>query len=279
MKIKADWQSYLHKLRQEEADILFRNCPKLIFNDALELGAGDGFLSQILAKYAKNLLCTEINEKRLCQFDLPNIRYQILDAEKIDETLDGQKFDFIFSSNLLEHLPDVNKSLNGMYRILTDDGVAIHVLPNRTWKTSTTLCYIPNRIIMTIDKFFAGKLFKRKPGHEFGQTSKKKYGGNNQKTGRKKQSRLTKLFLPAIHGISSNTLQEFYVFGSNPWIRRFQNAGFDIVTIYKMPFNSGYGFGFKSIRRLMERLGLSSGSAFVLCKKGHKTKYNHIWSA
>ena len=277
MEIKVDWQTYLHDLRQQQANKIFRSYLKNTFDNALELGAGDGFMSSVLAKYTKNLLCTEINEDRLCPIDLSNVRYQVLDAENVSESFEAQTFDFIFSSNLLEHLPDTDKALEGMHRVLTDDGVTIHVLPNRTWKITTILCYIPNKIIMTIDKFLAGRLFKRRSGHKFGQAHKKKYGGNNQKIGRKKQSRLTKLFLPAIHGVSANTLQEIYVFGRKSWIRRFQNAGFDVIAMQKMPFNSGYGFGFKGVKCLMEQLGLSSGTAFVLCKNGYKSKYEKVY--
>ena len=276
MKIKPHKQTFLHDLRRQEAEIIFGNCPEMAFDNTLELGAGDGFLSQILARYTKKLLCTEINKDRLNILDLPNVQYKILDAEKVGESFEAQSFDFIFSSNLLEHLPNVDKTLAGIHRVLTDDGIAIHVLPNRTWKISTILFFWPNKIISTIDKFLAGRLFKRRPGHKFGQVYKTKYGGNNQKIGRKKQSRLTKLFLPPIHGISNNTLEEFYAFGKNPWIRRFQNAGFDILATKKMPFNSGYGFGFKRIKSLMETLGFSSATTFITFKKGSKTKYETI---
>ena len=277
MKIKADWQTYLHDLRREEANRIFENCPENTFNHTLEIGAGDGFLSQILSRYTENLICTEINEDRLCKNELSNVRYQTLDAEKISEAFAPETFDLVFSSNLLEHLPNADKTLRGIHSILIDNGISIHVLPNRTWKITTVLCYIPNRITLTIDKLMAGRLFKRRPGHKFGHSCKAKYGGNNQKIGRKKQSRLTKLFLPPVHGISDNTFREFQAFGEKRWIQRFESAGFDIVATKKMPFTSGYGFGFKHVKKLMEQLGLSSGTAFVICKRGYKSKYQNIW--
>lgn len=273
MQIKPDWQIYLHDLRQQEADLIFGNCPPAAFDRALELGAGDGYLSRVLARYSKSLLCTEINEDRLCPLDLPNVEYRILDAERIGEALEGRMFDFIFSSNLLEHLPDADGALAGMYRLLAEDGLAIHVLPNRTWKAATVLCFIPNKIVKTLDKLLAGRLLKRRPDHPWGRACKEKFGGNNQKLGRKKQSRLTKLFLPPVHGISANTLQEFCAFGRKPWIRRFEQAGFEVIGIKKMPFNSGYGFGFRRLKRLAEGLGLHGATAFILCRKGRTSRY------
>lgn len=277
IRIKADWQEYLHDLRKQESDEIFRNCKQGVFNNGLELGAGDGFMSTILAQYTKKLLCTEINEVRLNTVDLPNVRYMVLDAEEVAGALKGQSFDFIFSSNLLEHLPNIDNALKGMHSILDDNGIAIHILPNRTWKVATIFCYIPNKIITAVDKFLAGNLFKRRPGHKFGKPYKEKYGGNNQKIGRRKQSRFTKLFLPPVHGISSNTLQEFYVFGKKSWICRFRNAGFEVIAVKKLAFSSGYGFGFKRIKCLLERLSIKSVSAFILCKQRHKSKYEEIW--
>lgn len=278
IRVKADWQQYLHDLRKQESDEIFHKCSLSVFNNGLELGAGDGFMSSILAGYTKNLLCTEINPERLKKSELSNVQYMILDAEQVGQVLKGRSFDFIFSSNLLEHLPDVNNALKGIHGILDDNGVAVHVLPNRLWKAVTILCYIPNKIIMAIDKFFAGNLFKRRPGHKFGEPYKEKYGGNNPKIGRKKQSRLTKLFLPPVHGVSGNTLQELYVFGKKNWIRRFETAGFEVIAIKQVAFSSGYGFGFKRLKRLMERLGVKTASVFILCKKGYKSKYEYLWT-
>ena len=70
MKIKADWQEYLHGLRKRQADEIFRNCKQGIFENGLELGAGDGFMSTILTRYTKKLLCTELNDRRLKTFEL-----------------------------------------------------------------------------------------------------------------------------------------------------------------------------------------------------------------
>ena len=48
------------------------------------------------------------------------IKYQSCDAEKIGQIFEENKFDLIFSSNMMEHLPDPNSCLDGgrlMYRL------------------------------------------------------------------------------------------------------------------------------------------------------------------
>ena len=51
----------------------------------------------------------------------------------ITRFIDGT-FDLIFSSNLLEHIPDLNRCLEECRRVLKDDGLMLHTMPSRWWK-------------------------------------------------------------------------------------------------------------------------------------------------
>lgn len=273
IRIKADWTTYLHNLRRREIDIVFCRCPKKLFAKVLELGAGDGFVSTLLEEYSEQLVCTELNPDRLVKSNQNNITYKICDAEKVSEVFKDREFDMIFSSSLLEHLPNCEQALRGMHRVLADEGIGIHFMPNRYWKLATILFHIPNKVATVIDKILAGRIFKRRPGHKWFRPYKQKYGGNNPKVGRRKQFFLAKPFLPKIHGISNNTIAEFIAFGKKQWIRKFGSAGFKVLTVKKVIFSSGYGFGFDRLRKLMEHLALHSLYAYVVCKKGSEGKY------
>jgi len=52
MKIMADWIQHLHNHRKRELGLIFSKCPERLFQEALELGAGDGFQSGLLTRYA-----------------------------------------------------------------------------------------------------------------------------------------------------------------------------------------------------------------------------------
>jgi 2-polyprenyl-3-methyl-5-hydroxy-6-metoxy-1,4-benzoquinol methylase len=135
MKIKAEWFSYIHKIRNKEPDITLKRCPqRSIFGTALEFGAGDGFQSEIISKYAKHLTATDLNLDRLRKSTTSDIEYKICDAEIIDTYFGSKQFDFVFSSNLLEHLPYPEKAIMGINKILKDDGVTIHIMPSPFWK-------------------------------------------------------------------------------------------------------------------------------------------------
>jgi SAM-dependent methyltransferase len=278
MAIKADWTTYLHNLRRREMNMIFNRCPMKIFNKTLELGAGDGFVSEILADFTKELVCTDLNAARLAKTNHNNIIFRICDAEKIDEYFGPKEFDMIFSSSLLEHLPDWQRAMSGIHKILKDDGIGIHFMPNRVWKIATILLYIPNKIAVTIDKIASGRLFKRRQGHKWFKPYKETFGGNNLKTGRKKQFFLSKLFLPKMHGVSNNTIEEFVAFGKKQWVARFESTGFTVLAVRKVVFNSGYGFGFERARLLMERLGLHTLNAYIVHKKEGTAKYAEFFT-
>lgn len=273
MRIKADWTSYLHNLRRREMDIVFGHCPKKLFGKVLELGAGDGFVSTILSEYTEQLICTDINPERLTKTDQDNITFKICDAEEVGEIFEDREFDMIFSSSLLEHLPNCEQALRGIHRVLADEGISIHFMPNRYWKLVTILLHIPNKVATIIDKILAGRIFKRRQGHKWFRPYQQKYGGNNPKVGRKKQFFLAKLFLPRIHGVSNNTIAEFIAFGKNRWIKKFEAAGFKVLTVKKVSYSSGYGFGFDRLRKLMEHLQLHTLYAYIVCKENSKSKY------
>jgi len=277
VRIKADWTNYLHNLRRQEMEVVFRNCPKKLFGKVLELGAGDGFVSSIFTDYTEQLVCTDLNPDRLNKTNRDNITFKICDAEEISEVFKDEQFDMIFSSSLLEHLPDCEKALAEIHQALADTGVCIHLLPNRYWKLVTILLHIPNKIAVVVDKAFAGRLFKRRPGHKWRKPYKQTFGGNNMKLGRRKQFLLSKPFLPRIHGISSNTITEFITFGKKQWGKKFESAGFKVLAVKKVVFNSGYGFNFARLRKLMEHLGFHTLYAYIMCKAGHESKYTRYF--
>ena len=84
MTIKPDWLTWLHQYRRREVEAIFTKCPSRLFAQGLELGAGDGFQSALLAQYVSQLISTDLNPDRLQRVSTPSIEYRICDAEDID---------------------------------------------------------------------------------------------------------------------------------------------------------------------------------------------------
>lgn len=265
MRLKADPLECLHDLKRREIGRVFADCPKQYFRKGLELGAGDGYASTLLAEYVQELICTDLNPRRLTCTDAANVSFRILDAEAVGERFPAGEFDLVFSSSLLEHLPDSRRALRGIHEILRDDGISIHLMPNRLWKVATVLLYMPNRLITTVEKLFARAV----PSAAGSRRARQRpYGGNNLKLARRRQFFLAKPFLPRPHGVSSNTVAEFLAFGKTRWRHEFEAAGFHVLAIRKVAFSSGYHFGYPRVVALMEKLGLHTVVAFVVCKRG-----------
>jgi ubiquinone/menaquinone biosynthesis C-methylase UbiE len=134
-----DWHRFV---RRREAEIAFSLVTQPRFARALEIGAGDGGQSLTIAKFCEHLVCTEVDEnshewlggETILERELQNVEYRICDAQDLSE-FDDHSFDLIFSSNALEHIPDIDRCLRECKRVLKFGGMMLHAMPNRWWKT------------------------------------------------------------------------------------------------------------------------------------------------
>jgi len=123
---KSDRKEWSNFVRRREAEIAFSIFPDTRFHLALELGAGDGGQSITISKYCDKLICTEKDEntglgQSILQRQMANVTYEFCDAQDLSR-FGGSVFDLVFSSNMLEHIPDVDRCLKECRRVLKDDG-------------------------------------------------------------------------------------------------------------------------------------------------------------
>jgi SAM-dependent methyltransferase len=292
MKMKADWTTWLHDYKHREIDRTFSRCPPLLFGNGLELGAGDGFQSALLAKYVHCLESTEINKRMLSLKKNPNIKYKTCSAEEAVKNYPQCFFDIVFSSNVLEHVAHPETVLAGVHRSLKDDGITIHIMPSPFWKMCQLLLYIPVNFFVIMERI------SRRPGILFvvreirsllreaasGLTTgtnatleradqEEALFGNNPGKKIKKHVFLKRLFFPMPHGISDGHWREFVGFGSRHWVRIFKEAGFDCPVILRGPAASGYGLGWTWVERLFEKVGPASEYIYIAQKKGCMSRF------
>jgi SAM-dependent methyltransferase len=266
MRIKADWITYLHQFRKREVDLIFHRCPAKAFGLGLELGAGDGFQSDLLSHYIARLVSTDYNQYRLQKNPTKAIKYVIVDAESIESTFRGREYDLIFSSNLLEHLPRPDMALRGMYQILRDDGIMIHVMPSPFWKLCQLVLYHANLLVTKIERYTERERFVANNVSERGRLDNLPMI-NNLKSMRQ-FPRWARLLLPPPHGACGGTLEELRTFRKQRWKALFEQHGFQVWQIRKGPVASGYGFGFDSLRSVLEGAGLTSVYIYITAKVG-----------
>lgn len=251
----AQWNQFL---REYEIDKIFGGFPKEHFGKALELGCGSGKDSKHLARYCKKLTALEYNESRLTECNDEKTTFVIGDAQDLSRFSDN-KMDLIFSSNLIEHLPNLDKCLAECKRVAKKDGLIIHTVPNRTWKFFHLLLYYPFGIKVVLWRLFSenkSMVLSELLGEET----------NIDSSLRPVKSSLISNLLPKTHGISKSHIREFMVWAEKRWIAQFERNGLKIVEIIRLPFYFGWGNSFRFILRLGNHLGLSSSTAFVLRK-------------
>jgi len=270
-RIKADWIPLLHRIRRREIEMIFADCPEKHFAAGLELGAGDGFQSRLISRYVVSLISTDYDRAILSTLPVEGIAYQVCDAEEIEVVFAGRKFDLIFSSSLLEHLPEPGRTLRAIHGLLAEGGLTIHVVPGTFWKMTHVLLHLPNRAVNILERLMQPggmHALVRRLTRGKGRPTAPRGRDNNPKTDRPRRPLWARLVSPEPHGVSRGNMAEFAAFRRSRWLREFQEAGFEVIDVRRGPAASGYGFGFERTRRLLERLGFASEHAYVARRRG-----------
>lgn len=179
---------FLKSLREFEAGVVLPLLPA--GGRLLEIGAGAGWQARVFAARGH----------RVEAVDLPGGPYKPWQDFPVSE-YDGARLPFadrsfavVYSSSLLEHVPDMDELDREIRRVLAPGGMAIHVLPNGRWCFWTLVTHVLRG---------AGhpRAFIRRP-------------------------------FPLRHGAEGHWYSEFFLFGERRWRQRFRRLGWDIVAVH-----------------------------------------------
>lgn len=225
----------------------------------------------MLKKYIAHRVCTEYNWNRLVKDD-DTITYIEADAENIDKCFADREFDIVFSSNLFEHLPDPRCCLKGIHRILKDDGITIHIMPNPIWKVSMLLLFYPV-LLFTLPARVIHKIRKHKrkdvtPGI-----------GNNPKFSGRKKGFFRNRLIPIPHGAYKSNIEEIFEYRKKKWEKVLESSNFDVITVLKGPFCFGYFYNvLDNLSILLEKIGLCTEYIYIAGKKDSVSMYEHLFT-
>jgi SAM-dependent methyltransferase len=271
LRIKTAWLPHLHRMRTREIEIAFGRCPEKIFAAGLELGAGDGFQSGLLMRYVSRLTCTDYTLESIARREADAISYRACDAEEVDAVFGRGRFDLVFSSSLMEHVPDPGRALRAVREVMAEDGVTVHVIPGPFWKVSHFVLHVPNQVVEKIEALTARAT---PPPAREGQRHP-----NNPKTARPGRPLLSRLLVPAPHGVSATNREEFAAFRRARWEAEFRRAGLDPIAVLKGPVASGYGFGLDRLRASLETLGFASEYIYIAARAGRRSRFARYFQA
>jgi len=281
MKLHANWLAHLHEIRRREIAAIFAHCPHDAFSSALELGAGDGYQSRLLAQYTTSLVSTDFNAQIALCAPTEKISYRVCDAERVDSEFAGSFFDLVFSSNMLEHLPRPDLALAGIGKVLTPDGIVIHVVPTPFWKFWQVSLHIPHMLAHSLERLSEvgiGTLLSSGPKVREGASQPTNVIENNPKIAKRERRFVSSLVWPEPHGVSSSNFAEFFAFSRRRWLHTFAGAGLDVVAVIQGPVSSGFGFGFDRTRALLEAAKLPTEVAYIATSAGAKSRFVNYFS-
>jgi SAM-dependent methyltransferase len=173
----------------------------------LEIGAGTGQQALELSRRGFDINAIEIASSGYHEARI----FPVSDYDGQHIPFADHSFDFVFSSNVLEHVVDLPGLNREIHRVLRPGGFAVHVLPTHTWRFWTTLTLIP----AGFQYIFAGPAAIAAWPSAATKRSKSLWYKLKRFCGR--------------HGEHGNLLSEHWLFHPIRWRRAFRRDSFEIV--------------------------------------------------
>lgn len=128
--------------------------------------------------------------------------------------MDDGSVDVVFSSNVLEHIPDIDAFEQEIRRVLKPEGRAIHVLTTVSWRIWTSITH-PFLVLTVLQRFLSWRCSVSGVRRDDSNISYKwQYA-----------------IWPNRHGQKGNSLSEIYWFFQYAWTRHFYNSGWNIERV------------------------------------------------
>lgn len=124
---------HLEAIRMYELDVVLSLLPDS--GRLLEIGAGAGWQAKGFAD--RNYVVSAIDIPS--SIYVANRMWPVIDYDGRHIPFEDDTFNIIFSSNVLEYIPDVYGFQKEIHRVLKGDGRVIHVLPSTSWCFWTNL--------------------------------------------------------------------------------------------------------------------------------------------
>lgn len=205
--------SYFKTIRLEELGrILKAHGPLFIEKDVLEIGCGNGFQMREISQVARSVVGLELPEgEYVREKDLNVVEYDGLHIP-----FPAASFDTVFSSNVMEHIPQQAQIHSEIHRVLRPGGKVVHVMPTRVWRMLTSALHYP-RLVKSV-------LFRGAKGEQA------KSAGNSTRPN--PATRIRNILVPPRHGDLGGWFAEYWYFGVSRWAAHFRRFGWNVNAIH-----------------------------------------------
>lgn len=202
----------LHVIRLIESEEILAALASLQCQNAkvLEIGGGTGFQAAYLAQHGVCVTSVDLDTSNYRAHQVfPVISY---DGHRLPFA--DSSFDVAISSNVLEHVFDLDGMWMEIHRVLRPGGVCIHILPTAAWRAWTTL--VGNYKVM---RALGIDLCRSIP--------------NVCDALRHMRAAYMQIcFGPPRHGERGTSWSEIWLFSRYSWRREFAKGGFELLKHY-----------------------------------------------
>lgn len=255
---------WLHAIREWELRTAL-DAPGCAFRPpVLELGCGDGFLSQVLERRFGMVIATDLFAARFDPARRPR-RLLLCNARQLPFRSDS--FGIVFSAYMLEHLSEDGRrlALEEMARVLRRGGHVVLLLPTVPWKLASVGLYY-----LGAAKFSLAALRNRIRG----RTAADGLFVSNETAAAAHDASLSdtvwRFLVPKAHGDFAGHRAELLAYRQCAWSRLFARSALRLVATQSLYAYSPYGLtglALKRLRRWLGAHGLSAGRAYILVKE------------
>jgi ubiquinone/menaquinone biosynthesis C-methylase UbiE len=183
----------------------------------LEVGAGTGQQAAEIRAQGYPIEAIEIPSSNYTSDRL----FPITDYDGLTIPFPDNSFDIVFSSNVLEHVPDLTNLHSEIRRVLAPGGYCLHVLPTHAWRFWTTVSAFPDAAVYAVTK--SPSLL---PGTRLDSEERARL----RTAWFQMIKRCAIPFFPLRHGERGNAISEMWLFHPNWWRKNFEDNGFEVVS-------------------------------------------------
>ena len=216
------WPSYFHR-RALEMQSYVDLMPETKDMCILELGCGIGYQSAMLAKISKSVFATDLPNESIAdhapgmdaaarlhkRLEIDNVKLIPCSAEQLP--FEDSSMDMVFSSHVLEHIPNQKKALEEIYRVLKPGGFHVCIVPVRFEKLYAFISFYSYLIKATLIRI--KKILSKDKLFVIGET--KSFAELDSSP-----SILRSFPFPPPHGHSNHFLAECKEWGCSTWRRK-----------------------------------------------------------
>ncbi len=184
----------------------------------LELGGGSGYQAGIIASWGCDVASIDVPDR---PDPVKTLYYPVQNYDGVNIPYADESFDVVFSDAVLPSIKALPLVLAETRRVLKPEGLAIHIVPSRTWRLWTSLSH----------PIWLFKLLLWRPRRSASNVAKEAPSAVGDSNELGLFFRAKQVLFPGPPTEYANTLSEFYHWSKARWLALLEENGFEVKQI------------------------------------------------